>query len=69
MFKVRTTCSPGRNESCCSSCNKLNLFSVRPVSRLTSARNSRMSVTTLGMSCLSEHSSGVCFNTASRSSG
>src|SRR5712671_503879 len=66
---IRTTCSPGRNRSCCSSCNRLNLFSVRPVSRLTSARNSRMSVTTLGISSLSAHSSEVCFSTASRSSG
>jgi hypothetical protein len=69
VFEVRTTCSPGRNKSCCSNCNRLNLFSVRPVSRLTSERNSRMSATTLGISCLSEDSSGVCFNTASRSSG
>ena len=59
----------GRNISCCSSCNKLNLFSVCPVWRLTSARNSRISVTTFGISCLSADSSDVCLSTASRSSG
>jgi hypothetical protein len=64
-----TACSSGRDKSCCSSCNKLNPFSLRSVWRLTSARNSCKSVTTFGISCLSEHSPGVFFGMASRSSG
>jgi hypothetical protein len=68
-LRLRTTSSPVRNESCRSSCSRLNLFSARPVCMLTSARNWRMRVTTLGMSSLSVPPSGVCFSTASRSSG
>jgi len=47
----------------------LNRFSLLPVSTLTFARNSRMSLMTLGIATLSGLSSAVCLSVASRRSG
>lgn len=64
-----TTASPGLKMSWVSSWAKLKRFSDRPLSALTVERNSRMTLTALGILVLSGCSSGVFFRTVSSSKG